>query len=62
MLLFSYYINLYQVHYLSGPLKLIRNYTLVENCLQELLKLGLEKEVCHSLMEAMTLDKGLPCD
>ena len=56
--LLSYYINLYRVRHLSEPLNLISNYAPVENHLQELLKLGLEREVCRDLMEAMALDKG----
>jgi hypothetical protein len=54
--LLPYYINLYQIHHLSASLDLISLYTPAKNRLQELLKLGLDKDVCHGLIEAMTLD------
>ena len=52
------YIDLYHLRDLSRVITLIGNYTPVESRIEELLKLGLEKEVCDALAEAMALDKA----
>jgi hypothetical protein len=60
--LLPHYINLYHIHHLSTSINLISNYTPVETCKEELLKLGLEEVVCDALTEAMALDKVLERD
>lgn len=57
--LLPHYINLYHLGHLSTSLDLISDYTPAENRYQELLKLGLEEDVCEVLIEAMALDEGL---
>ena len=58
--LLQHYIDLYHLGPLSTSINLIGNYTPAETCKEELLKLGLKKNVCDALAEAMSLDKGLP--
>lgn len=57
--LLPHYISLYHLGHLSTPINLIGNYTPVESRLEELLKLGLNEDVCDALAEAMSLDKAL---
>ena len=57
--LLQHYINLYNLQHLAAPLDLIFNYTPAENRTRELLKLGLNEDVCDSLARAMTLDNGM---
>lgn len=52
------YINFYHLGHLTTSLDLISKYTPAESRHQELLKLGLEKEACAALTEAMALDEG----
>lgn len=54
--LLHHYINLYNLQHLAAPLDLIFNYTPAGNRTRELLKLGLNEDVCDSLARAMTLD------
>jgi hypothetical protein len=54
-----HYINLYHLGHHSTSINLIGNYTPVETRIEELLKLGLEQDVCVILADAMALDKGL---
>ena len=55
--LLPHYINIYHLDHLSTSINLIGNYTPVETCMEELLKLGLEENVCEALVKAMALDK-----
>jgi hypothetical protein len=57
--LLPHYINLYHLGHLSTSINLIGDYTPVKTRIEELLKLGLEEDVCNALAEAMALDKGL---
>ena len=57
--LLPYYINLYNLHHISAPLDLIFNYTPARKRTQELLNLGLSKDVCDALAKAMSQDNGM---
>jgi hypothetical protein len=59
-LLLPRYIDLYHLGHLSTSINLVGDYTPAETRKEELLKLGLELNVCDALVEAMSLDKGLP--
>jgi hypothetical protein len=61
-LLLPHYITLYHLGHLSTSINLISNYTPLETCKEELLKLGLEEVVCDALAEAMALDRTLQHD
>jgi hypothetical protein len=57
--LVPHYVNLYHLGHLSTSINLINSYTPPHSRIEELLKLGLEEDVCETLANAMALDKGL---
>ena len=55
--LLPHYIKLYHLDHLSTLINLISNYTPVETRIEELLKLGVQENVCEALAKAMARDK-----
>ena len=54
--LLPHYINLLNLHHIAAPLDLIFKYTPAGNRTQELLKLGIDEDMCDALAKAMILD------